>query len=137
MSEVTIGSSMYETMKKHDNEIGIHAVEIAALKESDRLNDERLKKLEDNAVKLENTVMSESRETRTTMKEQTEKLFVIVDKAMGYQSERTSQTHELKMAKINMWATVILKVGGTLAALLSSGGILYYVLVNFLTEGGN
>ncbi|KAA0941627.1 hypothetical protein FQ087_20960 [Sporosarcina sp. ANT_H38] len=130
MSEMTIGSSMYDTVKKHDEEI-------AALKESERLNDERLKKLEDNAVKLENTVMSESRETRTTMKEQTEKLFTIVDKAMGYQSERTSQTHELKMAKISMWATVVFKVGGTLAALLSSGGILYYVFVHFITGGGN
>lgn len=132
MPDTTLG--MFETVKNHGDEIGKHAVEIAALKESDRLHDDRLKKLEDNAVKLENTVMSESRETRTTMKEQTEKLFAIVENAMGYQSARTTQTHELRMTRLNVWSTVFLKVSGGIVALLSSGGAIYYVLQNFFTN---
>lgn len=132
MPDTALG--MFETVKSHGDELGKHAEEIAALKESDRLHNERLKKLEDNAVKLENTVMSESRETRTTMKEQTEKLFTIVENAMGYQSARTTQTHELRMTRLNIWSTVFLKVSGGIVALLSSGGAIYYVLQHFFTN---
>lgn len=141
MSEVTIGSSVYETMKKHDEEIDNHAERIGALEEADRQHDElirqhaeKLKKLEDNALKLENTVMRESQETRSTMREQTKKLFDIVQQAMGYQTARTAQSHELRMAKLNMWSTVFLKVSGGIVGLLSSGGAIYYMLQYFFTK---
>lgn len=134
MSEVTIGSSVYEAIKKHDEEIGNHAERIGALEEMDRQHDERLKKLEENAMKLENTVMRENQETRTTMREQTKKLFDIVQQAMGYQSDKTAQTHELRMAKLNMWSTVFLKVSGGIVGLLSSGGAIYYMLQYFFTK---
>lgn len=133
---------MFETVKTHGEKIDDHGRRIVTLEEradaqeeAKQLHEERLKKLEDNALKLENTIMVENRDTRTTMKEQTEKLFDIVDKAMGYQSNEAVHNHEQKMAKMNMWANVILKIGGALAALLSSGGILYYVLVYFITKG--
>jgi len=132
MPDVTIGSSMFETVRHQGEQIDVHAIKIAALEKADQHHDERLKKLEDNAMKLENTVMSESRETRTTMKEQVEKLFVIVENAMGYQSARTAQTHELRMAKLNTWSTVFLKVSGGVVGLLSSGGAIYYVLQHYL-----
>ncbi|MEK5070689.1 hypothetical protein [Sporosarcina sp. FSL K6-1508] len=134
MPDVTIGSSMFETVRHQGEQIDVHAIKIAALEKADQHHDERLKKLEDNAMKLENTVMSESRETRTTMKEQVEKLFVIVENAMGYQSARTAQTHELRMAKLNTWSTVFLKVSGGVVGLLSSGGALYYVLQHYITK---
>src|SRR4051794_39156826 len=124
--------SMFEKMSEHDNDLKEHRERITtleditlALKESDRQHDERLKKLEDNAVKLENTIMAENRETRTTMKEQTEKLFGIVDKAMGYQTNVAVHNHEQRMAKINTWATVFLKITGGLSAV---GGIGYLIV---------
>jgi len=85
-------------------------------------------------MKLENTVMRENQETRTTMREQTGKLFLIVEKAMGYQPDKTAQTHELRMAKLNTWSTVFLKVSGGLVGLLSSGGAIYYLVQHFLTK---
>jgi hypothetical protein len=119
-----LGSSMFKTVLDHDERI-------VALEETDKRQDERLKKLEDNTIKLENTVMRENQETRT---EKTDKLFVIVEQAMGYQSARTAQTHELRMAKLNMWSTVFLKVCGGIVGLLSSGGAIYYVLQHVLTK---
>lgn len=122
-----LGSSMFKTVLDHDERI-------VALEETDKLHDERLKKLEDNAMKLENTVMRENQETRTTMREQTGKLFLIVEKAMGYQSDKTAQTHELRMARLNTWSTVFLKVSGGLVGLLSSGGAIYYVVQHYLAK---
>jgi hypothetical protein len=122
-----LGSSMFKTVLDHDERI-------VALEETDKQQEERLKKLEYNTIKLENTVMRENQETRTTMREQTDKLFVIVEQAMGYQSARTAQTHELRMAKLNMWSTVFLKVCGGIVGLLSSGGAIYYVLQHVLTK---
>ncbi len=127
MPDKALGSPMFQTVLDHDERI-------IALEETDRQHDERLKKLEDNAMKLENTVMMESRETRTTMKEQVEKLFAIVEQAMGYQTARTTQSHELRMAKLNTWSTVFLKVSGGIVGLLSSGGAIYYMLQHFLTK---
>lgn len=57
-------------------------------------------------MKLENTVMRENQETRSTMRDQTAKLFTIVENAMGYQSAHTVHTHELRMAKLNTLSTV-------------------------------
>lgn len=133
--------SMFEKMTEHDIDIKEHRERIGtleeitlSLKESDRQHDERLKNLEDNAVKLENTVMSENRETRTTMREQGDKMFTLVENAMGYQTARTTQSHELRMAKLNTWSTVFLKVSGGVVGLLSSGGAIYYVMQHFLTN---
>lgn len=123
---------MFETVRHQGEQIDVHAVKIAALEKSDERHDERLRNLEENAMKLENTVMRENQETRSTMREQTAKLFTIVENAMGYQSARTAQTHELRMAKLNTLSTVFLKVSGGIVGLLSSGGAIYYVIQHFL-----
>lgn len=123
---------MFETVRHQGEQIDVHAIKIAALEKSDLHHDERLRNLEENAMKLENTVMRENQETRSTMREQTAKLFTIVENAMGYQSARTAQTHELRMAKLNTLSTVFLKVSGGIVGLLSSGGAIYYVIQHFL-----
>jgi len=132
MPDVTIGSPMFETVRQHDEQIIVHAAKIAELEKTDQRHDERLRNLEENAMKLENRVMRENQETRLTMREQTAKLFTIVENAIGYQSARTAQTHELRMAKLNTWSTVFLKVSVGIVGLLSSGGAIYYVIQHFL-----
>jgi GTPase involved in cell partitioning and DNA repair len=127
MTDRALGSPMFQTVLDHDERI-------VALEKADKHHDERLKKLEDNAMKLENTVMTESRDTRTNMIEQVEKLFAIVENARGYQTARTAQSHELRMAKINMWSTVFLRVSGGIVGLLPSGGAINYVLQHVLTK---
>ena len=112
------GASMYKTMEEHKGILEDH--------------EDRLKKLEDQSLKLENTILTENRDTRNTMKEQTEKLFHIVENAMGYQNSRTTQDHELKMLKLNTWSTVLLKVSGAIGALGSAGGLVYLVVQHFL-----
>lgn len=134
--------SMFDKVSEHDKNLEEHKERIStleevtlALKESDRQHDERLKKLEDNAVKLENTIMSENRDTRNTMKEQSEKLFGIVEKAMAYQSDVAVHKHEQRMAKINTWANVFLKI---MTGLTAVGGIGYLIVQHFLNQiGGN
>lgn len=108
---------MYKTVEEHADQLQNH--------------EERLLKLEDQSLKLENTILTENRDTRNTMKEQTEKLFHIVESAMGYQTSKATQDHELKMLKWNTFSTVFLKVSGGLFALLSSGGAIYYIIQHF------
>lgn len=125
---------MYEKMLKHEEALDSHEERIFALEEADRRHEQRLKVLEDNAIRLENTVMSENRETRTTMKEQTEKLFDVVDRAMSFSSTQETQKHELKMKKWNTVSTILLKAGGGLLALLTSGGGLYLLIEHFVSK---
>lgn len=134
--------SMFDKVSAHDKDLEEHRERIMtleditlSLKEAERQHDERLRKLEDNAVKLENTIMAENRETRNTMKEQTEKLFGIVDKAMGYQNDVAVHKHEQRMAKINTWANVFLKI---MTGLTAVGGIGYLIVQHLLNQiGGN
>ncbi|MFC4409448.1 hypothetical protein ACFOZY_03240 [Chungangia koreensis] len=119
---------MFDTVKQHGEDI-------EKLKEADRRHDERLKQLETNALKLENTVMQENRDTRSTMVQQTEKLFSIVDKAMGYQSDEAKHKHEQRMAKINASTNVILKL---LLGFTTAGGTGYIIIQHLIDKfGGN
>lgn len=120
-------TSMYETVKDHEERIQL-------LEDADVKHDERIKNLEDSTIKLENTIMTENRDTRKTMTQQTEKLFEIVESAMGYQTTQVTQTHELKMLKWNTLSTVFLKITGGIFALLSSGGVLYFAIQKILGE---
>lgn len=113
---------------KQDERLNQHSDRIQRLEKYDKEKHERLLVVEENYTRLEKTVAKENEETRTTMKEQTGKLFDIVEQAMGYQESRTTQTHELRMAKLNTWSTVFLKVSGGLVGLLSSGGVIYYIV---------
>ena len=111
---------MFDTVKNHEERISI-------LEEADKKHEERLKKLEEQSLKLENTIMAENRETRSTMKEQTEKLFKLVENAMGFQTNQSKQNHELKMLKWNTLSTVLLKVS-------AAGGLLYVVITEFILK---
>lgn len=124
--------SMFETVKSHEEKINNHEERIIELEKIDKKHEERLQKLEEQSLKLENTVLSESKETRTVLREQTGKLFTLVESAMGFQSAKSAQNHELKMLKWNTLSTVFLKISGGCLALLSSGGALYYVIQHFL-----
>lgn len=136
MTELEVGDGMYETVRKHGESIDDHGLRISVLEERDIQHEERLKQLEDQSIKLENTVMSESRETRTTMKEQTDKLLNLVETSINHKSDAEKQEHEYNMLKIKTWADVFLKLSGGVVALLSAGGGFYYVLQHFFGNGG-
>lgn len=119
--------SMFDTVQKHEERI-------TSLEERDQKHEERLKNLEDSTIKLENTIMTENRDTRKTMTEQTEKLFGIVDTAMGYQATRSTQTHEFKMLKWNTLSSVFLKIAGGLFSLLGTGGLIWYWVTESLLK---
>lgn len=133
--EQKLGDGMYEKMKQHDEALNDHDVRLNLLEENDRQHEERLKQLEDQSVRLENTVMAESRETRNTMKEQTEKLFKIVDTSINYKADSQKLDYDLKKLRVEMWSDVFLKLTGGIFALLSAGGIGYWLLQQLV--GGN
>lgn len=121
-------------LNHHGKQLDKDKMDIQELKDFDKKKHERLLTLEENYIRLEKTVTKENEETRSTMREQTKKLFGIVEQAMGYQESRSVQTHELRMAKLNTWSTVFLKVSGGLVGLLSSGGVIYFIIEKILLK---
>jgi len=120
--------SMFAKVEKLEGTSENHEERISNLEEADRKHDERLAVLEGQYVKLENTMMRESQETRTTMREQTSRLYGIVENAMGIQSAREKDDHERKMARLKVFGDIALKGSGVVLALASSGGIIYFVI---------
>lgn len=138
-----LGDGMYDKVKAHDVALVDHGQRLNLLEENDRQHEERLKQLEDQSVRLENTVMTESRETRTTVKEQTAKmeehsgkLYDIVHTSINYKADSQKLDYDLKKMKMEMYSNVFLKLSGGVLALFSAGGAGYWLLQQ-LSGGGN
>ena len=141
--EKKLGDGMYDKMKEHDDLLIKHEDRLNLLEENDSRHEERLKRVEVQSIKLENTVMTENRETRETIKEQTEnmnkqsdKLYDVVHTSINYKSDSQKLDFDLKKMKIEMWTNVFIKISGGVLALLSAGGAGYWLLTQ-LVGGGN
>jgi hypothetical protein len=108
-------------LSKHDKELESHDQTLEEHTLQIRVQAEQIKQLQDNAIKLENVVMSESRETRLTITETNQKLHELISSLMGYNSGNNQLTANLKMARMESWAKII----GILAG---SGGLLYFII---------
>lgn len=78
------GFSMFDMVNKYGKDM-------EDIKETLILHSERMKKMEDNFLKLETTVTLENRETRTIVTQQVDKLYRLVEKALGFKTESTSR----------------------------------------------
>jgi len=134
MPEEKEAFSVYEKVRQHDETLDAHEDRIGALEESERKQEARIKLLEDNAVRLENTVMSEARETRSTMERNTDRLFDIVKNAMSFSATQEEHKHQLRLTKWDKVTTILLKAGAGLVTLASAGGAVYYVIENFVLK---
>jgi len=93
---------------------------------------EQMEEMKVNSARLESTVTFENRETRAIVTQQVDKLYGLVEKAMGFKTESTTQQHELKMLKWNTISNVFLKVSTALVGLASSGGVIYYLVTEVI-----
>ncbi|WP_419957200.1 hypothetical protein [Psychrobacillus psychrotolerans] len=129
---------MFETVTKHDEKLINHDERIGVLESAREADGKRITKLEEQFIIFENTIHTTATETRNVMREQTEKqtekLYGLLETAMGIQSTRSTQNHEFKMLKWNTIATIGMKVSGALLGLLSSGGLIYYYVTEFLLK---
>lgn len=107
--------SKHELMlEEHENKLDEHGIQI-------RVQAEQIKQLQDNGIRLENTVMTENRETRATITNTNKQLHELINGLMGYNSGQSQLQNNLKMARMESWAKII----GILAG---SGGILYFII---------
>lgn len=117
-----------ERLEKASVRLDLDKEDISMLKARDREKHERLLLVEENYRNLEKIMTKESKETREVMRSQTDKLYEIVHDSMNHNANRHKQNHELKMAKMNTWSTVFLKVSGGVVGLLTSGGLIYFIV---------
>ncbi|KAA0958273.1 hypothetical protein FQ085_00745 [Planococcus sp. ANT_H30] len=79
--------------------VELNTKDIVVIKQTLEDHAEQMEEMKNNAIKLETTVTLENRETRAIATQQVEKLYVLVEKAMGFRTESASQEHELKMLR--------------------------------------
>lgn len=121
-------------LSKHDKELEAHDKLLDDHTVQLRVQAEQIKQLQDNAIKLENVVMSESRETRLTITQTNQKLHELINGLMGYntgnnqvQVKNNEIMANMKMARMESWAKIV----GILAG---SGGVIYFI-IDRLTTG--
>lgn len=100
--------------EEHDQKLEEHTLQL-------QIQAQQIKALQENSIRLENVVMSESRETRTTITNTNQQLYDLINNLMGYKSGQSQLNNTLTMAK---WESIA-KIIGILAG---SGGILYYII---------
>ncbi|PIC71015.1 hypothetical protein [Sporosarcina sp. P17b] len=147
-----LGDGMYETVKKHGEQIGdlsngfvIQAerlgnveLTVAALKESDRQHDEKIAQLGSQYTQIQNTIMTENRDTQDMFKNHTEKLYGIVESSVSFkenseerEADAERRKHDYKVMK---WKTIADVVTKLVLSLTASGGFLYWLIEKV---GGN
>lgn len=99
--------------EKHDERLEEHSAML-------KVQAEQIKQLQDNAIKLENVVMAENRETRLTITQTNQQLHELINGLMGYNTGNNQMKYNLSMAQLESMAKIV----GILAG---SGGILYYI----------
>lgn len=102
---------------------------IKQLRDYDEDKHERLKTLEKNYENLSRTVTRENEETRHTMREQTGRLFDLVEKSMGHQASRLERQDQYRREKLNTYSTIFVKV---MTGLFGAGGIVYIFIEHIL-----
>lgn len=151
-NDVKLGDGMYETMKKHGEQIGdlsngfvIQAerlgnveLTVAALKESDRQHDEKLAQLGSQYTQIQNTIMTENRDTQDMFKNHTEKLYGIVESSVSFKEnaeEREAKAEKRKHDyRVMKWKTIADAVTKLILSLTASGGFIYWLIEK---AGGN
>lgn len=84
---------------------------------------EQIKHLQDNAMKLENVVMSENRETRLTITQTNRELHELISQLLGFKTGESQLTNKLRLARMESYVKII-------GILTGSGGLLYYIFTN-------
>jgi hypothetical protein len=103
-----------EEFEKHEQRLDDHELQL-------RVQAEQIKQLQDNAIKLENVVMAENRETRLTITQTNQQLHELINGLMGYNSGQNQLQHTLRMAKLESWSKIV-------AYLAGSGGLIYFLI---------
>lgn len=111
--DITDNTAMQDKLTQHEKMLDTHANEL-------KLQSQKISMLENNAIRLENVVMSENRETRQTIINTNHQLHELIKNIMGYDADKHDTSSKLTMAK---WESIV-KIIGVLAG---SGGILYYI----------
>ncbi len=90
-----------------------------------RVQAEQIKQLQDNAIKLENVVMAENRETRLTITQTNNQLVELINGLMSYKTGEKQVNKDIQIAR---WESIA-KIIGILAG---SGGLLYIIFSKLL-----
>lgn len=128
-------SLIEERLTEHDKQLDQHSESILqlinwdkdkhqrllAVEKKDEEHEKRLKDVEQNYVKLENTILTENKETRTFFQSNMDKLWDLTKQRDEHKHEGRKMKHELAKTKLEKWSDVIFKIA-------SSGGILYLIV---------
>lgn len=113
MSEKREEIVLVDIVKKHDSQIKQHETQL-------KIHSEQIRNIETSNLKLENTVMVENRETRSTIMQTNRELHELINNLLGYKSGQNQLQSNVVMNRTES----LVKIVGILAG---SGGILYYI----------
>ena len=109
-----------KALVKHDEELENHELRIQLNTKELEAQARDIQQLRDNALRLENVVMNENRDTRNTITQTNRELHELITNLMGYKTNTSTLASNITTVRIES----VVKIIGILAG---SGGILYYI----------
>ena len=109
-----------KALVKHDEELENHELRIQLNTKELEAQARDIQQLRDNALRLENVVMNENRDTRNTITQTNRELHELITNLMGYKTSTSTLASNITTVRIES----VVKIIGILAG---SGGILYYI----------
>lgn len=104
-----------------------HENRLVKLEKSDLEKELRIQKIEDNYLRLENTIMAENRETRDILREGMNKQWELIKSRDDKFAAEAERQHILKKTRIERNSEILLR-------LLTAGGIIYLLMESLFTK---
>ncbi len=114
-----------ERLIEQDKRLNQHSERITQLEKFDEDKHKRLKIVEENYTKLENTIVSENKEMRMFFQSNMDKQWDLIKSRDEQRHDSKRMKFELDKTKVERWTDIIFKLVGT-------GGVLYLVIQAFI-----
>lgn len=124
-------SSMFDTVKDHEERI-------SNLEEADRKHEERLKVVESNYTKLENTILKSSQSQQDFFRDTMSKQWELIKARDETKETELQRAHEINLTTQALKKTNSEKAWEFGGKLIMGGGILYLLIEKIISSiGGN
>jgi predicted phage-related endonuclease len=110
-----------ERLNKQDDRLNQHSERLTQLEKWDEDKHRRLKEIEQNYVKLENTIVTENKEMRLFFQSNMDKQWDLIKSRDEQRHDSRRMRYELDKTKVERWSDIIFKLVG-------AGGLFYLVV---------
>lgn len=115
-------------LEEHTEILKHHTEQIKTVTDIQQRHDETIQEMNQNYMKLENTIFRENKETRDMMRGTMDKQFTLIEQLTGFRESASVRETDLKRVKMEKFSDVAVKFIGWATIATGSGGAIFILI---------